>query len=134
VFDRKQFENKAGWNNPSKKDGGKVEDEFLTAEFARLYPDYPYEIYGQTEKFGKAEEIEANKKQTNADQIKARKNKQAKDRLFNSESRIEKLIKDVAAEANRDLSIEEQVEIEKGNLPNIDFSSVFEEKYSYLFD
>ena len=55
MFDRKQFENKAGWNNPSKKDGGKVEDKFLTAEFARLYPDYPHEIYEQTEKFGKAD-------------------------------------------------------------------------------
>ena len=134
VFDRKQFENKAGWNNPSKKDGGKVEDEFLTVEFARLYPDYPHQIYGQTEKFGKAEEIEANKKQTDADKIKARKNKQAKDKLFDSESRIEKLIKDVAVEANRDLSIEEQVEIEKGNLPEINYTSVFKKKYSYLFD
>jgi len=133
-FDRKQFENKAGWNNPSKEDGGKVEDKFLTAEFARLYPDYPHEIYGQTEKFGKAEEIEANKKQTAADKIKERKDKQAKDKLFNSERLVEKLIDDVAAEAGRDLTIEEQVEIEKGNLPDIDFSSVFTEKYSYLFD
>ena len=79
MFDRKQFENKAGWNNPSKEDGGKVEDEFLTAEFARLYPDYPHEIYGQTEKFGKAEEIEANKKQVASDKITARK-KQTKER------------------------------------------------------
>ena len=54
--------------------------------------------------------------------------------MFDSERLVEKLIDDVAAEANRDLTIEEQVEIEKGNLPDIDFSSVFEEKYSYLFD
>ena len=54
--------------------------------------------------------------------------------MFNSESRIEKLIKDVEQEAGRNLSIEEQVEIEKGNLPEIDFTSVFMKKYSYLFD
>jgi len=134
VFDRKQFQNSARFASITEKDGGKVKDKFLTAEFARLYPDYPHEIYGQTEKFGKAEEIEANKKQVASDKIKATKNKQAKDKLFDSERLVEKLIDDVAAEANRDLTIEEQVEIEKGNLPDIDFSSVFEEKYSYLFD
>ena len=99
-----------------------------------MYPDYPYEIYGQTEIFGKAEEIEANKKQTAANKAKARKNKLAKDKLFKSESRVEKLIDDVEQEAGRNLSIEEQVEIEKGNLPEIDFTSVFKKKYSYLFD
>ena len=134
VFDRKQFQNSARFASITEKDGGKVKDKFLTAEFARLYPDYPHEIYGQTEKFGKAEEIEANKKQVASDKITARKNKQKKDKLFDSERLVEKLIDDVAAEANRDLTIEEQVEIEKGNLPDIDFSSVFEEKYSYLFD
>lgn len=134
VFDRKQFENSARFASITEKNAGKVKDKFLTAEFARLYPDYPHEIYGQTEIFGKAEEIEANKKQTASDKAKARKNKQAKDRLFDSERLVEKLIDDVAAEANRDLTIEEQVEIEKGNLPDINFSSVFTEKYSYLFD
>mgnify|MGYP003113478895 FL=1 len=84
--------------------------------------------------FGKAEEIEANKKQTAADKIKARKDKQAKDKLLSSQTRIERLIEEVEQEAGRDLSIEEQVEIEKGNLPDIDFSSDFKEKYSYLFD
>ena len=38
------------------------------------------------------------------------------------------------AVASLTVTIEEQVEIEKGNLPDIDFSSVFKEKYSYLFD
>ena len=79
-------------------------------------------------------DIEANKKQVASDKITARQNKQKKDKLFNSESRIEKLIKDVEQEAGRNLSIEEQVEIEKGNLPEIDFTSVFMKKYSYLFD
>jgi len=134
VFDKKQFENSARFASITEKNGGKVKDKFLTAEFARLYPDYPHEIYGQTEIFGKAEEIEANKKQTASDKSKARKNKQAKDKLFDSERLVEKLIDDVEQEAGRNLSIEEQVEIEKGNLPDINFSSVFTEKYSYLFD
>ena len=134
VFDRKQFENSSRFASITEKNGGKVKDQFLTAEFARLYPDYPHEIYGQTEIFGKAEEIEANKKQTASDKSKARKNKQAKDKLFDSERLVEKLIDDVEQEAGRNLSIEEQVEIEKGNLPDINFSSVFTEKYSYLFD
>ena len=134
VFDRTQFQNSARFASVTEKNGGKVKDKFLTAEFARLYPDYPHEIYGQTEVFGKAEEIEANKKQTATDKIKARKNKQAKDKLLSSQTRIEKLIEEVEQEAGRDLSIEEQVEIEKGNLPDIDFSSDFTQKYSYLFD
>ena len=78
VFDRKQFENSARFASITEKNGGKVKDKFLTAEFARLYPDYPHQIYGQTEIFGKAEEIEANKKQTASDKAKARKNKLAK--------------------------------------------------------
>lgn len=134
VFDKKQFEESARFSDIEKDYGGKVKDKFLTAEFARLYPDYPHEIYEQTEIFGKAEEIEANKKQTAADKAKARKNKQAKDKLFDSERLVENLIDDVEQEAGRDLSIEEQVEIEKGNLPDIDFTSVFKKKYSYLFD
>jgi hypothetical protein len=134
VFDRAKFQNTARFATVTEKVGGKVKDKFLTAEFARLYPDYPHEIYGQTEVFGKAEEIEANKKQTAADKIKARKNKQAKDKLLSSQTRIERLIEEVEKEAGRDLSIEEQVEIEKGNLPDIDFSSDFTQKYSYLFD
>jgi len=134
VFNKKQFEQSARFSDIEKDYGGKVKDEFLTAEFARLYPDYPHEIYEQTEKFGKAEEIAANKKQTAADEIKAKKDKQAKDKLLSSQTRIEKLIEEVEKEAGKDLSIEEQVEIEKGNLPNINFSSVFEKKYSYLFD
>ena len=69
MFDRKQFENSARFASITEKNGGKVKDKFLTAEFARLYPDYPHEIYGQTEIFGKAEEIEANKKQTASDKI-----------------------------------------------------------------
>ena len=134
VFDRSKFQSTARFSTVTEKVGGKVKDKFLTAEFARLYPDYPHEIYGQTEVFGKAEEIEANKKQTAADKIKARKNKQAKDKLLRSQTKIERLIEEVEQEAGRDLSIEEQVEIEKGNLPDIDFSSDFKEKYSYLFD
>ena len=43
-------------------------------------------------------------------------------------------IKDVKQEANKDLSIEELANLENGILPEIDFSSVFTEKYSYLFD
>ena len=134
VFDRSKFQNTARFATVTEKVGGKVKDKFLTAEFARLYPDYPHEIYGQTEKFGKAEEIEVNKKQAAADKIKARKDKQAKDKLLSSQTRIERLIEEVEQEAGRDLSIEEQVEIEKGNLPDIDFSLDFKEKYSYLFD
>ena len=109
VFDKKQFENSARFASITEKNGGKVKDKFLTAEFARLYPDYPHEIYGQTEIFGKAEEIEANKKQTASDKSKARKNKQAKDKLFDSERLVEKLIDDVEQEAGRNLSIKEQV-------------------------
>ena len=118
-----------------KKYGGKVADKFLTEEFARLYPDYPHQIYGQTKIFGKAKEIEATKKQKEAERKKQRKNRIEKGKLLNNYfGEMEELIDLVAKEAGRNLSIEEQVEIEKGNLPAIDFSETFKKKYSYLFD
>ena len=118
-----------------KKYGGQVADKFLTEEFARLYPDYPHQIYGQTKIFGKAKEIEATKKQKEAERKKQRKNRIEKGKLFNNYfGEMEELIDLVAKEANRQLTLKEQSEIEKGNLPAIDFSETFKKKYSYLFD
>ena len=118
-----------------KKYGGQVADKFLTAEFARLYPDYPHQIYGQTKIFGKAEEVEVTKKQKEVERKKQRKNTIEKGKLFNNYfGEMEELIDLVAKEANRQLTLKEQSEIEKGNLPAIDFSETFKKKYSYLFD
>jgi hypothetical protein len=99
--------NFSAYGFPDRETGGKVDSEIVkTKEFQEEYPNYPAEVYGQEDIFGKGEELAAEQ----AAETLSAKNQRLKNRLFANQGRVLTLIEDLEAE-NGDLgaTVEEQI-------------------------
>ena len=99
--------NFSAYGFPDRQAGGKVDSEIVkTKEFQEEYPNYPAEVYGQEDIFGKGEELAAEQ----AAETLSAKNQRLKNRLFANQGRVLTLIEDLEAE-NGDLgaTVEEQI-------------------------
>ena len=105
--------------------GGRLNDDIVeTKEFAEKYPNYPAELYGQEDKFGKGEELAA----AQASEALSAENQRKKDQLFANQGRVLTLIEDLEAE-NGDLGPTVELQILQGEIPS---GLKIPEKYSFL--
>ena len=109
----------------TEKVGGRLNDDIVeTKEFAEKYPNYPAELYGQEDKFGKGEELAA----AQASEALSAENQRKKDQLFANQGRVLTLIEDLEAE-NGDLGPTVELQILQGEIPS---GLKIPEKYSFL--
>lgn len=110
---------------PNREKGGMVKKSIVeTKEFQENYPNYPAEVYGQEDVFGKGEELAAEQ----AAEALSAENQRLKNRLFNNQDKVIKLIKDLEAE-NGDLGEIVELQILQGVIPP---GLKIPEKYSFL--
>ena len=117
--------NFSAYGFPDRETGGKVDSEIVkTKEFQEEYPNYPAEVYGQEDIFGKGEELAAEQ----AAETLSAKNQRLKNRLFANQGRVLTLIEDLEAE-NGDLGATVEEQILNGVIPP---GLRIPEKYSFL--
>lgn len=115
----------SAYSFPDRESGGKIKDKIVeTKEFQEKYPNYPAEVYGQENIFGKGEELAAEQ----AAETLSAKNQRLKDRLFANQGRVLTLIEDLEAE-NGDLGATVEEQILDGVIPP---GLRIPEKYSFL--
>ena len=117
--------NFSAYSFPERETGGKVEDDIVkTKDFKNKYPDYPADIYGQENIFGRGEEVAAEQA---AKKLSAENQKQ-KDKLFANQNKILEFIAALEAE-NGDLGSSVELQILDGMIPS---GLKIPEKYSFL--
>lgn len=125
LANRANYTNSARRFDETLEIGGKFTDKIVkTTEFKNQYPNYPAEIYGQEDIFGKGEEMLAEKQSKKLSE----KNEKLKQRLYSSKSNLSNFITDLE-ELNGDLAPSVELQILAGNIPD---GLNIPEKYSYL--
>lgn len=122
---RKNASSDGAYVFPNRPSGGKIKDDIVkTKKFQQKYPNYPAEVYGQKDIFGKGEELETKL----AEEVLSAKNQILKNKLFANQSRVVTLIEDLEAE-NGDLGAVVEDKIIEGVIPP---GLTIPEKYSFL--
>ena len=125
LANRANYTNSARRFDETLEIGGKFTDKIVkTTEFKNQYPNYPAEIYGQEDIFGKGEEMVAEKQSKKLSE----KNEKLKQQLYSSKSNLSNFITDLE-ELNGDLAPSVELQILDGNIPD---GLNIPEKYSYL--
>lgn len=109
-----------------RKSGGKVDSKIVkTKEFQEKYPDYPAEVYGQEDIFGRGEELAAKQ----ASEKLSEENQRKKNKLYATNEGKLALIKAIQDANEGDLGEAVELQIYEGNIPT---GLIIPEKYSFL--